>query len=150
MSARTLDLADPAAAEAFGARLAARLKPGDAVLLSGDLGAGKTTLARAIIAALTGERDVPSPTYTLVQTYETGSGVELLHADLYRVEDEGELEELGLHEAFADAIVLVEWPDRLAERPQNRLEIDLETLPGDGRRVRLTGSGSWERRLSDV
>lgn len=150
MSARTLQLADLTAAEAFGRRLAARLAAGDAVLLSGDLGAGKTTLARAVIEALTGETDIPSPTYTLVQSYDTNTGLDLVHADLYRIEDAGELEELGLDEAWTDGIALIEWPDRLAERPGDRLEIHLEILPEGGRRATLTGFGSWERRLGDV
>lgn len=150
MSMRTLQLDDPDAAAAFGRRLAACLEPGDAVLLSGDLGAGKTTVARAAIQALTGETDIPSPTYTLVQSYETKSGLRLVHADLYRIEAPGELEELGLEEAWEEGIALIEWPDRLAAQPDNRLEIHLEILAEGGRRAALSGSGSWERRLGDV
>lgn len=143
-----LHLAGPDDAASLGARIAALLEAGDAVLLKGGLGAGKTTLARAIIAALTGETDAPSPTYTLVQSYETGAGFGLLHADLYRVEDEGELDELGLDEALDHGAALIEWPDRLgAWRPADRLDIHLEETGDGGRDVRLTAHGSWETRL---
>ena len=108
------------------AEVAARLDAGDCVLLSGDLGAGKTTLARGIIDVLTGESDIPSPTYTLVQAYETRAGLSLVHADLYRLEDPGDLDELGLEEAWSEGIALIEWPNRLAVRPHDRLEIALE------------------------
>lgn len=151
--AAEIRLVDESATRDFGLRLAAHLKPGDIVLLEGDLGAGKTTLARAVIEALTGEQDAPSPTYTLVQTYELREGGELWHADLYRVEDEHELEELGLEDAFDFAICLIEWPDRLgAMRPNTYLELDIRPEPGEetgARRVRLTGRGQWEGRLDD-
>lgn len=150
MSARLLPLADTDAAARFGRRLAAQLRRGDAVLLSGELGSGKTTLARAVIEALTGETDIPSPTYTLVQSYETPAGLTLLHADLYRLEEAGELEELGLEEGWREGIALVEWPDRLDVLPADRLEIDLEILPEGGRRAALTGHGSWERRVGEI
>lgn len=138
---------------ALGRFLAERLSPGDVVLLKGDLGAGKTTLARSIIAVLTGETDAPSPTYTLVQTYALAGGEELWHADLYRIEDEHELDELGLEDAFEDAICLIEWPDRLgAMLPAHYLELDIRIEAGEEtgvRRVRLTGRGNWEERLDD-
>lgn len=145
---------DPAATQAFGKRLAGRLRAGDVVLLSGDLGAGKTALARAVIEALTGITDAPSPTYTLVQVYETRDGGALWHADLYRVEAEGELEEIGLEDAFEDAITLVEWPDRLGNwLPPDRLEISI-THSGRGmdseREARITGFGQWESRIDDL
>lgn len=150
MSERVLQLGDLQSAAGFARRLAARLRPGDTVLLSGDLGAGKTTIARTVIETLTGESDIPSPTYTLVQTYETAAGASLAHADLYRVETPDELDELGLEDLFEEAIVLVEWPERLAEKPDDRLEIDLSMEPEGGRRAILTGHGSWERRIGDV
>ena len=105
-------LADDAATAAFGARLAAVLKPGDLIALDGDLGAGKTALARAVIRTLVGDPklDVPSPSFALVQPYEI-DGRPILHADLYRLSSEAEIDELGLFER-ADAIVLVEWPAR--------------------------------------
>ena len=107
-----LHLADDAATAAFGARLVAVLKPGDLIALDGDLGAGKTALARAVIRTLVGDPklDVPSPSFALVQPYEI-DGRPILHADLYRLSSEAEIDELGLFER-ADAIVLVEWPAR--------------------------------------
>lgn len=134
---------------AFGARLARLLEPGDTILLSGPIGAGKTHLARSIIqarlAAAGLHEDVPSPTYTLVQVYSDGLS-EIWHADLYRLSSVDEIVELGLDEAFENAIVLVEWPDRLGSAvPRDALKIEL--LPvDDHRRVRLTSaSGTWER-----
>lgn len=151
MGSPTVPLPDTAAAARFGARLADALQLGDAVLLFGDLGAGKTTLARAVIETLTGERDAPSPTFTLVQSYDTRDGALLLHADLYRLDDEGELEELGLDEALDHGFALVEWPDRAPGwRPAGRLEITLEDTADGGRLARLTAFGAWEDRLADL
>lgn len=148
MARLELILPDPAAAARFGARLAARLETGDAVLLDGGLGAGKTTLARVVIAALTGVTDAPSPTYTLVQPYDTEDGRLLLHADLYRLDDPAELDELGLDEALDQGVALIEWPDRMgAWRPEDRLEIALTENDDGGRRAVLTGYGTWETRL---
>src|SRR5690349_24694047 len=109
----TLALADAGATQGLGTFLAQELQPGDLVTLSGGLGAGKTTLARAIVRALAGdpELDVPSPTFTLVQAYETESGP-VVHADFYRIAGPGELRELGWEEMAEQSIVLVEWPDR--------------------------------------
>lgn len=111
-----LHLSSPEATAAFARRLASRLRPGDTLLLEGPIGAGKTHFARALILerlARAGlSEDVPSPTYTLVQTYDDGVA-EIWHADLYRLTDPSEVAELGLSEAFDTAICLVEWPDRL-------------------------------------
>src|SRR3954453_4985880 len=106
-------LPDEAATHRFARFLAGELKPGDIVALSGDLGAGKTTLARAIIRALAGDEtlEVPSPTFTLIQSYDTPRGP-VVRADLYRVNDPEELRELGFEEASEAGIVLVEWPER--------------------------------------
>lgn len=151
MREHRLHLASLADAARLGARIADGLQTGDGVLLEGDLGAGKTTLARAIIAALTGETDAPSPTYTLVQSYETQAGFGLLHADLYRLRDLGELDELGLDEALDHGAALIEWPDRLGGwRPADRLEIRLEETHDGGRDVRLAVHGSWETRLDSL
>lgn len=111
----TLFLADDEATAALGRRLAALLRPGDLVLLDGDLGAGKTALARSIIRTLVGDErlEVPSPSFALVQPYEA-DGRPILHADLYRINDPREVDELGLFDR-ADAIVLVEWPERSGE-----------------------------------
>jgi tRNA threonylcarbamoyladenosine biosynthesis protein TsaE len=109
-------LADDEATAALGARLAATLTPGDTVLLIGDLGAGKTSLARAVIRTLVGDgdMDIPSPTFALVQPYLSASNTPILHADLYRIVDPREIDELGLFDA-ADAIVLIEWPEKVHE-----------------------------------
>lgn len=136
-----------AATRAFGRALAAVLGPGDAVMLSGPLGAGKSALARAVIAAKLGPeaREIPSPTYTLVNVYE-GSRIEIWHADLYRLSDPEEIEELGLGDAWDRALVLVEWPEKLGnDRPARRLDIVLTPDGGERRRacVTLHGSG-WE------
>lgn len=137
MPAFSMSLADEAATEQLGATLAARLKPGDVVALKGDLGAGKTTLARAIIRAAAGDPDliVPSPTFTLVETYDTPSGT-YWHFDLYRLETPEQVFELGWEEALADGIVLLEWPERLGALLPEHLEIALE-VDGNGRRALL-------------
>ena len=113
MESRTLHLPDLAATEALAARVAALARPGDAVLLSGPLGAGKSAFARAFLRAATGDAalEVPSPTFTLVQSYEWPGGV-AHHFDLWRLSGAADLAELGWEEA-REGIVLVEWPDRL-------------------------------------
>lgn len=146
------DLPDAAATQALGATLAARLKVGDVVALQGDLGAGKTELARGLIRALFGaDTDVPSPTFTLVQTYEADSvPLSLWHFDLYRLEDPEEVFELGIEDAFADAVSLIEWPERLGPYlPVRRLEIAL-SHDGNGRRASLSGGGDWPERLEGL
>ena len=149
---------DAAATDQAGAALAEVLKPGDAVLLEGPLGAGKSALARAVILtrlAAEGRReDAPSPTYTLVQRYETARGP-ILHADLYRLSDPEEAEELDLLDPDPQALLLIEWPDRLgAFAPARRLEIALALPPPDetgnvsGRAVTVTAYGSeWNEAL---
>lgn len=135
----SLFLADDAATADLGRQLAAILRPGDLVLLEGDLGAGKTALARAIIRALVGDErlDVPSPSFALVQPYEAG-GRPILHADLYRLNDPREIDELGLFDRD-DAIVLVEWPERSDEVMERAsIRIGLSVPPGgDGRAVSI-------------
>jgi tRNA threonylcarbamoyladenosine biosynthesis protein TsaE len=131
----------------LGAHLAALLRPGDAVLLEGPLGAGKTVLARSVIRALAGQGEaVPSPTFTLVQTYEVPGAV-LWHFDLYRLDDPEEIWELGWEEALAGGIALVEWPQRLGRyRPASALAIRIEPAPGGARRVSAEGgrlAGLW-------
>ena len=136
MGTERIFLADDEATAALGVRLAGALKPGDLVLLEGGLGAGKTALARAIIRALAGDPslEVPSPTFALVQPYEA-NGTPVLHADLYRIANPRETEELGLVDRN-DAIVLIEWPERAPELTASAtLAIQLTIPPGGQGRV---------------
>ena len=131
--------------EALAGRIAVLLRPGDAILLSGPLGAGKSALARAVIRAASSDpmMDVPSPSFTLVQSYETPKGM-VHHYDLWRVEPGPDLRELGLDDAFND-ITLIEWPDRLeAYTPADALEITLNPHADGLRDARLSG---WPDRL---
>ncbi|MEZ5954668.1 MAG: tRNA (adenosine(37)-N6)-threonylcarbamoyltransferase complex ATPase subunit type 1 TsaE [Hyphomonas sp.] len=141
-----LDCPDEASLRALGGRLAGLLKVGDVIALHGDLGAGKTTFSRGLIEAFAGVTDVPSPTYTLVQTYDSGP-LPVWHYDLYRLEDTSELVELGWDET-ADGVALVEWPERAgAKLPKWRLDLTIEFL-GEGRRVTLEPHGEgWQTRL---
>jgi tRNA threonylcarbamoyladenosine biosynthesis protein TsaE len=135
----SLSLPADGATERLGRILAAHLRPGDTVLLAGPIGAGKTHLARALIRArMDRPEDVPSPSFTLVQTYDV-PGATIWHADLYRLSHPDEVAELGLEAAFDTAICLVEWPDRLGRAtPPGALTLTLAT-DGDGRRANLTG-----------
>ena len=146
-----LHLPDPEATDRIARHLAPRLRAGDVLLLSGPVGAAKTHFARALIRARLGrDEDVPSPTFTLVQTYDAGD-LEIWHADLYRLSDPAEIEELGLTEAFDTAICLVEWPDRLSDlRPADALDLAFAHAE-TGRDVTLSwSSGDWSTRLSDL
>lgn len=145
-----LSLADEAATARLGAALAAALRPGEAICLYGPLGAGKSTLARALVRALTTPaEDVPSPTFTLVQFYE-GGRINVAHFDLYRLSSPDEAYEIGLDEALEDGAAVIEWPERLEGRlPPHRLDVEIgpEPAAGDGaRRARLTPHGDWEGR----
>lgn len=131
----SVELPDADATTRLGEAFAQVLVPGSVLLLSGPIGAGKTHFARSVIRALLGpETEVPSPTFTLVQTYEH-TGCDIWHADLYRLSTPDEVIELGLEAAFTDAICLVEWPDRLGElTPDHALRLEF-AYDGDGRRV---------------
>ena len=144
----TVYLPDDSTTTRLGEALATCLRDGDTILLEGQIGTGKTHFARAVIRKLFStpdqpEIEIPSPTFTLVQTY-LAPGLELWHADLYRLSDPSEIEELGLLEAFQSAIVLVEWPDRLSEPPDSALTIHFD-YQGDGRIATLSSPSShWE------
>ena len=145
-------LPTPEAVERLGAAVAAALRRGEAVCLWGPLGAGKTTLARGLIRALTTpDEEVPSPTFTLVQLY-AGSDFPVFHFDLYRLARADEAYELGLDEALDDGVAIVEWPERLEGRlPPDRLDIELALAEGpEGRIVRLTGHGAWAGREGEL
>ena len=142
----SVQLPDEQATARLGARLAAALREGDVVALSGPLGAGKTTLARAVIAALTGKNEAPSPTFTLVETYETAR-FPLFHFDLYRLEKAEDVWELGFEEAL-DGVGLIEWPERIETLlPASTLLIRL-SMDGGARRALVRGGEKWSERLS--
>ena len=133
----------------LGARIAARLRPGDVVALSGPLGTGKTTLARAIITALGHRGEVPSPTFTIVETYDPPTvSLPVVHADFYRLERPGEAEELGLDDYREGAALIAEWPEQaggFADEP-DCLSITLE-IEGNGRRAIVEPGEAWQVRL---
>lgn len=138
-----MEFDSPGALEAFAARLAAVLRAGDIVALSGDLGAGKTTFARGLLRGLGHGGEVPSPTFTLVQPYDTDPPV--WHVDLYRLSGPREADALGLFET--DAALLIEWPERLGpELPPETLRIRIEGSGEDTRRLTAQAPGSWEGR----
>lgn len=148
-----VDLPDSDVTTRLGAALASRLRAGDAVLLKGPLGMGKTTLARGLIRALTRpDEDVPSPTFTLVQFYESEPPV--AHFDLYRLTRPEEAVEIGLDEALDRGAVLIEWPERLGDDPAAWLGVEPLTIElashGEGRRATVSGAGGWNERLSDL
>ena len=146
------DLADQAATADLARELALYVRAGDCLAISGDLGSGKTALARGLIQALSRQGpalEVPSPTYTLVQTYDD-TRVAVAHFDFYRLNDPAELAETGFHELLETHATLVEWPDNLpGELPRDRLDIALE-IDGMGRRALITGHGSWRARLRRI
>lgn len=132
-------LSDESETTRLGAAIAPTLLPGDTILLSGPIGSGKTHLARAIIQSRLGRaEDVPSPTYTIVQTYDDGI-CEIWHADLYRISEPFEIIELGLEDAMIDCITLIEWPDRLPDHPANALSITFRTKD-EGRVLHLSST----------
>jgi tRNA threonylcarbamoyladenosine biosynthesis protein TsaE len=145
VSTFSYSLPDEAATERLGTALATRLRPRDVVALQGGLGVGKTTLARAILRAAARDPSlvVPSPTFTLVEVYDTSRGT-FWHFDLYRLEEPRQVFELGWEEARVDGIALVEWAERLGTLlPRERLTVTL-AVEGDGRRAELQGDARFD------
>ncbi len=142
----SIDLPDEAATVALGRKLAPLLAAGDVLALTGDLGAGKTSLARAILQARASSKiEVPSPTFTLAQVYELPD-ITIWHFDLYRLQAPEEVFEIGWEEALSTAASLVEWPERLGRLlPESALTIALD-FKHDGRVARLSGDETWQIR----
>lgn len=138
-------LADELDTEALGARLAAAVQAGDVISLTGPLGVGKTALARGLLAALGHEGEVPSPSFAIIQPYDE-LDPPVWHVDLFRIDDVGELEELGL-DAAADGVLIVEWPEKAGDSafPQ-ALELTLEFAEGNARRLTANVPPSWQSR----
>lgn len=147
-------IADETLTAGLARMLAATMRPGQSLLLEGPVGAGKTHFARAFIRARQGDaaEDVPSPTFTLVQTYDDPMGTEIWHADLYRLTDPSELAELGLDEALDEAICLIEWPDRLGSLvPSDALRLQFVTVDDETREITATGPDTaWRDRLPET
>lgn len=146
-------IVNQAGTKSLARTLASMAKPRDVILLYGDLGMGKTVFSRAFVQSLTSpDEDVPSPTFTLVQLYDTDKGT-IWHFDLYRLKQPDEVYELGFEEALSDGISLIEWPER-AERlyPRNRLEIRITAGDAsDERRIALIPHGDgWNKRLENL
>lgn len=142
-------LADEEATAGLGAALAAKLEPGDVVLLSGPLGVGKSTFARGILGALGHIGEMPSPTFGIVQPYEALEPA-IWHVDLYRIEDRAELAELGIDDA-GDAVLLVEWPERAGEGAwPEALRLTFDFAPDGARRLTAKVPPSWQSRWPAV
>lgn len=143
-------LADPQASEAFGASLAPLVQPGDVIALSGPLGAGKTSIARGLLAALGLAGEAPSPSFAIVQPYAPPeTRLPVLHVDLYRIDDPAEIAELGLEEALGDSVLLVEWPERAGpEAWPGSLAITIEPGNENGRRLTARVPAPWKARWS--
>jgi len=151
--AATIACKNEEATARLGAALSGLLRPGDTVALRGDLGAGKTALTRAVIRALTGDadEDVPSPTFTLLQVYETPDGGLVYHYDLYRLDQPDDVLELDLDDALAGGVTFIEWPDRMAGwLPRDRLDVTLTITGSTARQVTLATAGTWRERIASL
>ncbi len=146
-----IELPNEAATAALAARIAAPARGGDVIALRGELGAGKTSFARAFIRARGGDEAVPSPTFTLVQVYELAESP-VWHFDAYRLRDPDEAWELGIEDAFRDGISLIEWPERFGSLvPSRRLEITLsQGATPAARRATIDPAGDWAARLTGL
>jgi tRNA threonylcarbamoyladenosine biosynthesis protein TsaE len=143
----TIRLADAEATEAFGAALAAVLRPDDVIALFGPLGAGKTTLARGLLRGLGHDGDVASPTFPIVLDYAPpDTRIPLRHVDLYRIEDPAELEEIGLDDGRGDCALVIEWPERLPILWPETLRLTLAPGPGGGRVLTAQVPPAWGAR----
>ena len=147
-----IELPSEAATQALAADLARQSRRGDVIGLSGTLGAGKTTFARAFIAARIGAGEVPSPTFTLVEVYQSLTGPAVWHFDLYRLEKPGDAYELGIEDAFAEGISLIEWPERLgALLPLDHLGVTLVPGPSETERLaQLRVPTGWTARIAGL
>lgn len=144
-------LHDPQASEALGARLAHLVAPGDVVTLAGPLGAGKTSIARGLLAALGLVGEAPSPSFAIVQPYAPPEvRLPVLHVDLYRIDDPQEIEELGLDEASSETVLLVEWPERAPGRWPDALALTLAMLPDGTRRLTAGVPAGWKERWQQI
>ncbi len=152
MTFTQVTLSSPAATERLGVFLAGILRAGDVVALNGPLGAGKSALARAIIAFHNpDEIDIPSPTFTLVQSYAMRDSTPLLHFDMYRLEAPEDALELGIEDSFYDSVNLVEWPDRIGPfLPKRALICDIRINPDESRTVVFSGNAQWKDRLGNI
>ena len=147
-----IDLADERATAALAAEVAARARGGDVIALSGPLGAGKTSFARGFLEARMGADEVPSPTFMLVETYQPAQGPVIWHFDLYRLEAPDDAYELGIEDAFADGIALIEWPERLGSLlPRDHLGIALASGATETARIAtVTPSPAWTDRVAGL
>ena len=152
MSVITIKLDNLAATKRLGIFLGNLLRAGDVIALSGTLGAGKSELARAIIEHHNpDETDIPSPTFTLVQSYETQDGTPLLHFDMYRLEQPQDALELGIEDAFYEGVSLIEWPEKIGPfLPSNALQCDLIIEPSGSRTLVIDASDAWAQRLKGI
>jgi tRNA threonylcarbamoyladenosine biosynthesis protein TsaE len=149
----TIELPDETATQALARSLAALANSGEQLALIGDLGTGKTVFARAFVRALCGaDIEVPSPTFTIVQTYDAKDGRELFHFDLYRLESPDEALELDIDDAFANGISLIEWPERLGSfLPPNHLKLTLSYSDTESQRLAIiTAGNNWTERLREI
>ncbi len=143
-----ISLADPQATEAFGATLAALVRPGDVITLEGTLGAGKTSVARGLLAALGLAGEAPSPSFAIVQPYAPPEvRLPVLHVDLYRIDDAAEIDELGLDDAAGDSLLIIEWPERAGpDYWPHALTLSLTIEPDGGRGLTARVPAAWETR----